>query len=377
MDFTYNDDRRMLQDTLQKFLRSEYDITVRHAAAAKEEGFSRELWGKFAELGVIGALFTEDDGGFAGKGFDIAVVFEELGRAIVVEPLLATLLAGTALSVAGSDAQKALIGEMVAGEKLIALALYEPGARYELATVRTVAEPSGDGYVLTGDKASVYNGDSADLLIIPARTSGAEDSEDGISLFLAPADAPGVIRHAFPTIDGMHAAEISLRGVKVGADALIGEKGKGFAAIEKAAGAGVLALCAEALGAMEVCKATTLEHLRTRQQFGRVIGSFQALQHRMADVLIELEQARSAVINAAAAFEGDALKREKALAAAKNLVGRAGKLVAEEAIQMHGGIGVTWELAMSHFAKRVIMIDHQLGDTDYQLERFIALSRAA
>ncbi len=378
MDFNHTEDRRMLQDTISRFLRDTYDIHTRNKAAESDEGFSRAAWGQFAELGMIGALFSEEDGGFGGKGFDIAVVFEELGRAIVVEPFLSTaILSGTVLSEAGNASQKAMIEQIIAGETLLALAHYEPGSRYELSTIETKAEKKGAGYVLTGEKSLVLNGDSADHLIVTARVSGAATDEAGLALFLVDPKAAGVTLRGYPTVDGCHAAEISLKGVEVGADALIGEAGKAFPVIEKAIGKGVLALCAESLGAMQVCKETTLEHLRTRQQFGRVIGSFQALQHRMAEMLIEIEQARSAVINAAYAFDKDRLTREKSLASCKNLIGRVGQLVAEEAIQMHGGIGVTWELAMPHFAKRVIMIDHQLGDTDHHLERFIALSRVA
>jgi alkylation response protein AidB-like acyl-CoA dehydrogenase len=211
---------------------------------------------------------------------------------------------------------------------------------------------------------------------VRARSTGSVDDEAGISLFLVPAKAKGVARRGYPTIDGGRAAEVVLGRVEVGADALLGEAGAGYATLERAVGAGLVALAAESLGAMDVAKDATLEYLRTRKQFGVPIGSFQALQHRMADMLVEVEQARSAVINAAAALDNDdRVARERALSAAKVTAGRAGTLVAEESIQMHGGIGMTWELPLAHYAKRLVMIDHQLGDEDHHLARYVALGR--
>jgi alkylation response protein AidB-like acyl-CoA dehydrogenase len=228
--------------------------------------------------------------------------------------------------------------------------------------------------VLNGAKAVVLFGDQAQLLLVSARTSGAVGDEAGISLFLVPGDAAGVSARGYGRIDGGHAAELTLEGVKVGADALLGAEGAGHALLERVVGFGLLALSAESLGAMDKAKDDTLEYLRTRKQFGVVIGSFQALQHRMADMLLEVEQARSAVINAAAAIDdGDRVAREKALSAGKYSVGKIGALIAEEAIQMHGGIGVTWELPLAHYAKRLVMIDHQLGDMDHHLARWMAL----
>ncbi|AUT65512.1 acyl-CoA dehydrogenase family protein [Paraburkholderia terrae] len=376
MNFQHTEDRRMLADTLNRFVQQEYGFATRDALARSDSGFSRELWVRFAELGVVGALFNEADGGFGGAGFDIAVVFESLGRGLVVEPFLGALVVGRALASAGNGVQKALIASLIEGHAVAALAHDEPSSHYELSKVTTRAVHGSNGWVLTGAKSVVQQGAEADFFLVSARTSGAVDAEDGISLFVVPRDAVGVSVRGYGKIDGGRAAEVCLNEVCLPDTALLGERDAGFATLERSIGAGVLALCAEALGAMDVAKVYTLEYLRTRKQFGVAIGSFQALQHRMADLLLEIEQARSAVINAAAAFGAARVERERALSAAKVTIGRIGALVAEECIQMHGGIGMTWELPLAHFAKRLVMIDHQLGDEDHHLERFITLSRS-
>ncbi|WP_332825731.1 acyl-CoA dehydrogenase family protein [Ramlibacter sp.] len=380
MNFEHTEDRRMLADSLNRFIAEQYNFERRDRIAKSAHGFSPAIWQQFAELGVIGALFSEADGGFGGAGFDLAVVFESLGRGLVVEPLLGAVMAGAAISAAGNDAQKALLADIIGGTTIAALAHDEPGAHYELARVQTRAEKmgekGGDGWLLQGAKAVVLQGEQADLFVVSARTSGAADSEAGISLFLLPAKTPGLVVRGSPAIDGGRVAELVLDGVTLGADALLGAEGQGHAVLERAIGRGVLALCAESLGAMDAAKAATLDYLRTRKQFGTLIGSFQALQHRMADLLLEIEQARSAVINAAAAIDADRLTRERALSAAKFSIGRIGTRVAEESIQLHGGIGMTWELPLAHYAKRLVMIDHQLGDEDHHLQRFIALGKA-
>ncbi|GER13218.1 Acyl-CoA dehydrogenase [compost metagenome] len=376
MNFEHTEDRRMLADSLNRFIAEQYAFDARDRIAKSAHGFSKEIFQNFAELGVIGALFSEADGGFGGSGFDIAVVFEALGRGLVVEPLLGAVMVGEAISAAGSDAQKEKIGDIVNGVTVAAFAHDEADTHYERTRVATTAERRGDGWVLQGAKAVVPQGEQADLFLVSARTSGNVDDEAGISLFLVPAKTAGLTVRGCPAIDGGRVAELTLDGVTLGADALLGAEGQGAATLERAIGRGVLALCAEALGAMEAAKTATLEYLRTRKQFGILIGSFQALQHRMADLLLEIEQARSAVINAAAAIDGsDRVARERALSAAKFSIGRIGALVAEESIQMHGGIGMTWELPLPHYAKRLVMIDHQLGDEDHHLQRYIALGK--
>ncbi|MEM6440548.1 MAG: acyl-CoA dehydrogenase family protein [Pseudomonadota bacterium] len=371
MDFEHTEDRRMLQDSLNRFLKDKYPIETRHKAAESEAGFDPETYAQLAELGVIGALIPEDAGGFGGAGFDIMVVFEALGRALSVEPVLATGVFGAApILAAGSDAQKAMLEEVVAGAKKLALAHGEPDSRYDLAHVSTKAE----GGKLTGRKAVVANAGAADKLVVSARTSGGTTDENGISLYLVDPKGEGVTMRETPAVDGGRVAEVTLDGAP---GELLGEEGQGFAALEKTAAAATVALCAEALGAMEVAHAMTVDYAKQRKQFGRPIGAFQALQHRLVDMSIEIEQARSAVINAAGRLEADRDERELYVSAAKNMIGRAGKHVAEEAVQIHGGIGMTWEYAVGHYAKRIVMIDHMLGDADHHLERFIKFSKAA
>ena len=376
MNFQHTEDRRMLADTLNRFISEQYGFATRDRIAGSAQGFSSELWSRFAELGVIGALFDEADGGFGGGGFDIAVVFESLGRGLVVEPFLDTLIVGRAIARSGNEAQKAALGELIDGSRIVALAHGEPDSHYELARVTTRAHRNSDTWQLNGAKAVVQHGEHASHFLVSARTGGDVDAEEGITLLLVPRDAKGVGVRGYRKIDGGRAAEVTFDNVTLGDDALLGTAGQGFATLEYAIGCGVLALCAEALGAMDVAKDHTLEYLRTRKQFGVPIGSFQALQHRMADLLLEIEQARSAVINAAAALGAERKVRERALSAAKYSIGRIGTRVAEESIQLHGGIGMTWELPLAHYAKRLVMIDHQLGDEDHHLERFVTLGAA-
>jgi alkylation response protein AidB-like acyl-CoA dehydrogenase len=381
MNFQHTEDRRMLADTLNRFISEQYGFATRDKIARSTQGFSTQLWARFAELGVIGALFDEASGGFGGGGFDISVVFESIGRGLVVEPFLDTLIVGRAMARSGSDAQKAALSSLIGGSQIVALAHGEPDSHYELARVATTraqrgANDNSGAWTLHGAKAVVQHGEHAHVFLISARTSGDDDAEAGITLFLVPCDAAGVSVRGYRKIDGGRAAEVTFDNITLGDDTVLGSVDQGFATLEYAVSCGVLALCAEAVGAMDVAKDYTLDYLRTRKQFGVPIGSFQALQHRMADLLLEIEQARSAVINAAAALDGERNARERSVSAAKYSIGRIGTRVAEECIQLHGGIGMTWELPLAHYAKRLVMIDHQLGDEDHHLERFVALGAA-
>jgi alkylation response protein AidB-like acyl-CoA dehydrogenase len=376
MNFEHGEERRMLADSLGRFIALKYPFEVRNAIAKSPAGYSADHWRDFAELGIVGALFTAEQGGYGGSGDDLAVVFEALGRGLVVEPFLGNaVLAGGAIAGLGNASQKEIVAPLIDGSRIAAFAHGEPESRYEMARVATRAERSGDGWRLDGAKAVVQHAEAADVLVVSARTAGAVDAADGIDLFLVPAGTPGVALRGYPLVDGGRAADVTLRGVTLPADALLGAQGEAFATIEKLIGRGIVALCAESLGAMSVAREMTLAYLRTRKQFGVPLGTFQALQHRMADMLIEIEQMRSAVINAAAALDGERAARERALSAAKYTCGKTGTLVAEECIQLHGGIGMTWELPLAHYAKRLVMIDHQLGDEDYHLARYIALGR--
>ena len=378
MDFSLSQERRMLAETAERFIRDRYGLARRHESAAREEGFDREAWREFADLGLIGALLPPEVGGFGGEGEDLMLLFEILGRGLVVEPFLATgVLGAGVLAAAGSAEQKALIAEVMEGRTLLALAHGEPESRYSLTQVRSNAVREGAGWRLRGHKAMVLNGDSADHFIVSARIDGPEDAEAGLAFFLVDALLPGVQRRGYGTVEGGQAAEITFDDVALGEGAVLGKPGVAYPILESVIGRGVLALSAEALGIMEVCKEMTLEYLQTREQFGRPIGSFQALQHRMVDMTLEIEQARSAVMLAANTLNAPRNQRERTLSAAKNLAGRVGRLVAEESIQMHGGIAMTWDYGLPHFAKRLIMIDHLLGDTDHHLERFAAFSGAA
>ncbi|SFL14911.1 hypothetical protein SAMN04488518_11842 [Pseudovibrio ascidiaceicola] len=373
MDFNHSEERRMLQDTLHRYLSDNYDAKQWATSVGHVQGCSDKIWSDFAELGVIGALFAEEHGGFGGGGFDIAVVFEELGRFVCVEPLMASgVMAGRLLSELGSEEQKVLIGDVIGGQLKIVPALEEPQSRYDLDAVETTAERVEGGYRLNGTKSVVIGGPSADKLIVSAR--GAE----GLQLFLVDAGASGVERYSYPNLDGYHASDIALVNAVVPASACLGTSKAVLPALDAARAAGVVALCAEAVGAMEAAKDLTAEYLRVRTQFGRALGKFQALQHRMSTVLIEIEQARSALINVAGHLSAEPSLRDKHVSAAKNLIGRVAQLVCEETIQLHGGIGMTEEYALGHYAKRLMMMDHQLGDVDYHLERFVgAMQREA
>ena len=376
MNFTHTEDRRMLADSLNRFVSEQYGIEHRNQLAYGAEGHSPALYAQFADLGAIGALFPEEVGGFGGSGFDISLVFESLGRGLVAEPLLGALVVGQALITAGNESQKQKLEAIVAGTVMAALAHDEPGSHYELNNVSATTAKTATGWVLNGAKSVVAFGDKADLLLVSARTTGEQFDEAGISLFLVDGNAAGLAKRGYSRMEGGRAAELTFDNVQLSADALLGAEGQGHAVLEHVQGFALLALAAEALGAMDVAKQHTLEYLQTRKQFGVAIGTFQALQHRMADVLLEVEQARSAVINAADAIDNaQGVAREKALSAAKYSVGYIGTKVAQESIQMHGGIGMTWELPMAHYAKRLVMIDHQFGDEDHHLARFIALSQ--
>ncbi|MEP5151446.1 acyl-CoA dehydrogenase [Planktotalea sp.] len=371
MNFELTEERQMLQDTLRRFLADKYDVKTRNTILDSESGMSADIWAQLAELGVLGALFGEDDGGFGGAGFDIAVVFEELGRAGVVEPILETCILGGGLVAAlGNESQKVLLESVIGGETRLALAHGEPRSRYDLNRVETVFK---DGK-LSGHKSMVLGAPNADHIVISVRESGEVDSKEGISLFLVPVSELDM--RVTPMMGGGMAADIYLDGLALSDDMRLGAAGAAYEHLENMQAAAITAICAQTLGGMENAMALTIEYLKTRKQFGIAIGQFQALQHRMSDMLIEMEQARSAVIGAAGYLEADVRLRDRYASAAKNLMGRAGRLVAEEAVQMHGGIAMTQEYELAHIAKRIIMADHMFGDTDHHLERFIALSAA-
>ncbi|MEX2473893.1 acyl-CoA dehydrogenase family protein [Marinobacter sp.] len=380
MDFRLNEEQQMLQDTVARLVRGEYSFEKRLEFSETELGFSADFWRQLSELGLTAVPFSEELGGFGGGGVEVQSVMTELGRGLCLEPYLqSVILGGGLIGQAGNDSQKEQwLAGIASGELKAAAALQEPQSFYNLNDVETRAEKSGDGYVLNGRKAVVTGGHCADLIIVSARTSGDSRDASGLSLFALSPDTAGVDRRSYPTIDGSKGCDITLNNVQVGADALLGTEGQAAEVIEYQAGRAVAGLCAEAVGVMEMTNELTLDYLKQRKQFGVPIGKFQVLQHRMVDMMSELEQARSMAILAASVADSEQNdERRRVLAAAKNVIGRAGQFISESGIQMHGGIGMTWEYNFAHYAKRLIAINHQLGDDDFHLERYASLLQAS
>lgn len=376
MDFDLSSEQTQLKDGVERLVSARYgSLEARRAQGAGALGFSEVTWSQFAEMGLLGIPFSEEEGGFGGGPVETLVVMEALGRGLVLEPYLATVvLGGGAVRLGGSAALKQrVIPGIVDGSMRLALAFTERQSRYDLADVAATARRSGDDYVLDGAKSVVVNGDSAQHLVVSARISGDRRDRDGIGLFLVPADAPGVRVHGYATQDGGRAAEIALSGVSVGEDALIGNSGEGLAILERVADFAIAALAAEAVGIMAALHGLTVDYLKTRQQFGAPIGTFQVLQHRAVDMLIALEQARSMAAYAAMMVEhGDARERAAALSAVKVQINRSCRLVGQEAVQLHGGIGMTMEYLGAHYFKRLTMIESLFGDTPHHLRRLDA-----
>jgi alkylation response protein AidB-like acyl-CoA dehydrogenase len=376
MNFDLTDTQRMLQDTAARLIRERYGFEERSRILASPDGFSREIWATFAELGLLGVELPEEYGGIGGDFQDLAIVLDAFGRGLVVEPFIPTVVLGAGLiSAAGTPEQKdEILPKVVEGQTFLALAHGEPKSRYNLAHVETKAARSDDGYILTGAKAVVLGGDCADVFIVSARTSGGTADESGISLFLVERGANGLEIRGYPNVDGTRAAEVTLDGVHVPAAQLLGEEGAAYKLIVHAVDRGIAAVCAEAIGVMAALNDLTLDYLKTRTQFGVPIGSFQVLQHRMVDLFVAHEQAASlAILAADRANSADAKDRARAVSAAKVLIGRNGRLVGQDSVQMHGGIGITKEYAGGHYFKRLTVIDRSFGDTDFHLARFATL----
>ena len=377
MDFSYSDEQQMLQDSVQKFVLSQYDFDTRHKILKSDRGFSEEYWSLFAELGWLTVPFREEDGGFGGSAVDLMVVMEEFGKGMVIEPFLPTaVISGGLLSELGNAAQKEeLISAVMEGGLQLATAYAEADSRFNLASVGTTAVKNGDSYTLNGSKILVLNGPAADKLVVIARTSGSQFDRDGISAFLVDASAAGVSKRAYTAVDGHRAAEIHLKNVTVSADSLLGDEGGALAALEAVVDRAALAVSAEAVGAMDCLLKKTVEYAKTRKQFGVAIGTFQALQHRMSEMFIECQLARSIVIMAAMKLDSSvsAEEKAKAVSAAKSRVGRAMRKVGQESVQIHGGIAVTDELDVGHYFKRVTTIENLFGNTDHHTLRYAAL----
>jgi len=377
VDFKLTEEQQMLKETAERLVRDVYDFESRNKFSASEAGFSTAFWQQLGELGLTAIPFSEELGGFGGTGVETMLIMEQLGKGICLEPYMeSVVLAGGLIGQLGSDTQKEeLLGGIATGELQAAVALDELNSHYDLANVTTTAAEQGGSWSLSGRKGVVIGGQTAGKILVSARTAGNSRDEQGISLFVVDPNAAGVTRRVYATVDGRKACELFLDNAQ---GELLGEAGKAFDAIRYQSGRAIAALCAEAVGAMRTACDLTLDYLKTRKQFGVPIGKFQVLQHRMVDMISELERATSmAILAASLADDADSAERSAKLAAAKFIVNRAGRYVAEQCIQLHGGIAMTWEYNGAHYAKRLVMISHQFGDDDHHLEAYAAQLGAA
>ena len=371
MDFSFNEVQSMLADSIEKFVANDYDFESRQKHSGSETGYSKEVWQTFAELGWTAVPFSEDDGGFDGGPVDLMLVMERLGRGLIVEPYLANIvLAGGVLKRAANAEQKAeWLAPLIGGELQATLAFVEPQARYDINNVATTAVKSGDSWLLNGSKGYVLNGGNADLIIVPARTAGEQNDKGGITLFGLRSDTDGVSIRDYETIDGQRAAEINLRDVTLPSDRVIGEVDSGFETLQLTIDDATLAVCSEAVGIMSVLAEKTIEYSKSRVQFGVPISSFQALQHRMVEMYTACEQSRSVMMWAAMTATDGGEDTRKAMHSLKYQIGVAGTRVGEEAVQIHGGMGVTWELDVAHYFKRLTAINLMFGNADWHLDQ--------
>ena len=375
MDFTFNEEQSLIQDQVDQFVQKEYDWETRQSLSNSELGFGEDNWKKFAELGWLGISVSEDSGGFGGSAIESMLIMEAFGKGLVVEPFLETvIMAGGLIDDHGSDQQKSSFLEpAIAGEMHLALAYAEPQSRFNLSDVVTEAKADGDNFIINGYKSVVMNGPSADQIIISARTSGTQLDENGISLFIIDANASGLDKTNYKTVDGRRASDLTFENVSVSKENLIGDQDKGFEILDSAIDKAILAISAEAVGAMEVLYKTTVEYTKTREQFGTAIGKFQVLQHRMVDMFMEYEQCKSLLYMATMKHEEKAEDAKKAISGLKYQVGKAGKFIGQQAVQLHGGMGVTDELNVGHYFKRLTTVGTIFGNTDYHLKKYTSL----
>ena len=370
MDFNTTDEQTMLRDTVARYLADTYSFDARMKTVHGGAGWNPAVWKAFAEeLGILGAPFAEAHGGLGGGAIENMIVMEEIGRALVIEPYLSTVVIGGGfLKAVGGDNADAVIPQIIAGQVTIAFAYAEPQGRYDLANLRTTAKKDGAGYVLNGHKSVVRDAAFASHYIVTARTAGGQRDRDGVSVFLLPADTAGITRRDYPTVDGGTASEVYFENTHVGADQLLGAADAGLALVEQVVDEATAAICAEACGVTRVLHATTLDYAKQRKQFGKAIGDFQVIQHRLVDMFMEVEQAVS--ITLMATLKLDTAERAAAVSAAKSKVGKACKFVGQNAVQVHGGIGISNELAVGHYFKRSTMIEGQFGSVDHHLRRY-------
>ena len=375
MDFTFNEEQTLIQDQVDQFIQKEYDWETRQSLSNSDLGFGDDNWQKFAELGWLGISTSEECGGFGGSAIESMLIMEAFGKGLVVEPFLETIImCGGLIDEHGTDQQKSSILESaIEGKMHLAMAYAEPQSRFNLSDVVTEAKEEGDSFVLNGYKSVVMNGPSANKLIVSARTSGAQLDENGITLFLIDGDAEGLNKTNYKTVDGRRASDLTIENVKVTKDDIIGQINDGFTLLDSSIDRAILAISAEAVGAMEVLYKTTVEYTKTREQFGTSIGKFQVLQHRMVDMFMEYEQCKSLLYMATMKQEEGSIDSKKAISGLKYQVGKAGKFIGQQAVQLHGGMGVTDELNVGHYFKRLTTIGTIFGNTDYHLKKYSSL----
>jgi alkylation response protein AidB-like acyl-CoA dehydrogenase len=375
MDFNFTEEQSMLRDTLASFLQDKYSFDTRRASVKSASGWRADYWKAFAEeLGILGAPFSEDLGGLGGSAIENMIVMEECGKALVIEPYLGTVVIGGGfLKYSGHASATDLIGGIIGGEIITAFAYAEPQGRYNLADLKTTAKKDGSGYVLNGHKAVVLGAPWATHLVVTARTGGSQREASGVSVFLVDKASAGIVTRDYPTVDGQRASEVYFENVSVGADALIGTADNGLPLVEKVVDETIAAMCAEACGVLSKLHTGTVEYTKQRKQFGAPISSFQVLQHRMVDMFINVEQAISMTYMANIKVTDEA-ERAKAISAAKVQIGKACRFVGQNAIQLHGGMGMTDEMAIGHYFKRATMIESAFGSVDHHLARYERLS---
>ena len=373
MDFSVSEEQAMLADSVSRFIDNDYDFEQRMQTAESDAPFSKERWQTYAELGWTAVMFAEEDGGLDGGPVELMLMMEQFGRGLVVEPFLANIvLAGGVLKRVASPAQKAeYLAGIIDGSLQASLAFAEPQGRFDIANVATTASSDGDDFILNGRKNLVLNAGSSDFVIVPARTSGAQSDRDGISLFVVPAKSDGMDIRAYKTVDAHAGAEVTLSSVRVPAGAVLGPIDGAYTTLQAVIDDATLAVCAEAVGIMRTMHDKTVEYSKSRSQFGVPIGSFQALQHRMVETLMHCEQSRSLLLWTVMMCAENDPAAARAISALKYQVGTAGKKVAQEAVQIHGGMGVTWELDIAHYFKRHSAIELMFGNADTHLDRFV------
>ena len=376
MDLSISEEQSAIRDVISRFIENEYDFEKRMSIAEGDSAFDSDVYNFFVEQGFTAIPFSEEDGGLNGGPVETMLIMKEIGRGLVLEPYLENvILAGGVLKRLATDEQKSKwLSKIINGELQSTLAFTEPQSRFNLNDVATVAKENGDKVIINGKKSFVLNGKEADIIIVPARTSGSQTETEGISLFVVESDLPGISKNNYKSVDGHSASEITFKNVEVNKDNLLGEIGKGYQTLESTIDDATLAVCAEATGIMKSLHDKTVEYSKNRVQFGVPIGGFQALQHRMVDTLMACEETESILLWALTTNQDDSSSLKKAISGLKYQIGTAGKHVGQEAVQLHGGMGISWELDIAHFFKRLSSIEILFGNADFHMKRFLTLS---